>query len=105
MHWAVTKGHDRTALQLARAGADLSIKDAAGSTPLDYASPELLPILQSFRVSSRPRDVAICNQELFALLEDPDTIAEQVASLLDEGAELEALDEHESTPLKPCHST
>jgi hypothetical protein len=101
IHWALQKKRESTVLLLARAGADLSVVDEAGHTPVECAPEELRQVLQAHlnRRKSGPRDRQVCNSDLFELVTTSTTSPHQVEILLEEGADINALDEHQSTPL------
>ena len=67
LHWAVLKNQQDAAIVLVKAGADLSIKNGDGQTPLDCASPEIKSLLEysSSMAAEGPRDPTECAQEMF----------------------------------------
>ena len=101
LHWAIIKEQQESSILLAKAGADLNIKNGDGKTPLDLATKELADMLINVNSIGEVGiiDVEECNRKLFALLENPEATSSLVSELLDEGAELEALGEYNSTPL------
>ncbi|MCK5057311.1 MAG: ankyrin repeat domain-containing protein [Candidatus Aminicenantes bacterium] len=63
LHWAVDKGHRRTAEFLIEKGADVNAKDKIGETPLryavskEYSSMATMLILNGAKVSTKEEDV------------------------------------------------
>jgi len=101
LHWAVSKQFPDVAVFLVKSSASITLKDADGKTALDLADEALADTLVDYanRLQTGPRGIQEINEDLFNVLNDSEDDLNRVIELLEEGAEIEALDEHQSTPL------
>lgn len=105
LHRAVLKGHDEVALELARRGADVTLSDFSGRSPLAMATPELRAALEELSPSSSAGDASAAmspeeaTTRLFASLAEGPMEAEAVRQLTENGIDFTAVDEYGASVL------
>lgn len=107
LHRAVIKGHDDVALELARRGADVTLEDFSGRSPLALASPELRTALEELApVSTSDADKSIAGlspeettTRLLARLAEGPMEGEEVRQYVENGVDFTAVDEYGASVL------